>query len=263
MAKNLCENCGNPVLPTDVVCWHCGRPLEKQISGAVKSTTKDNSAQEKRAEEVPQPFPRMTILAYGTLTAVTIILLLFTMRSLGRAPIISVDANTQDGGWMSVADRNQHMVINIPVDWEWSTPNIALSAVPAELNWDTAVSPLGTLVSDAEVILAVENDSAQIIVIHSPRLGRLSTQQAIDALKQTEFEGLTIENSQLVGNMAEQPMADFTISHGAENLVCKQRFIPVEDAGLLVAACSPANHVVRYAKLFDTALDSFQPLIGK
>ncbi|MCA9948719.1 MAG: hypothetical protein KDE48_03665, partial [Anaerolineales bacterium] len=187
----------------------------------------------------------------------------FTMRSLGRAPIISVDANTQDGGWMSVADRNQHMVINIPVDWEWSTPNIALSAVPAELNWDTAVSPLGTLVPDAEVILAVENDSAQIIVIHSPRLGRLSTQQAIDALKQTEFEGLTIENSQLVGNMAEQPMADFTISHGAENLACKQRFIPVEDAGLLVAACSPANHVVRYAKLFDTALDSFQPLIGK
>lgn len=263
MAKNLCDNCGNSVLATDVVCWHCGQPIKQQVSDVEASIAAGESSEEKSAEEPLQPFPRTTVLAYGALTAVTIILLLFAMRTLGRAPIISVDANTQEGGWISVTDQDQHMVINIPIEWEWSTPNIPLSSVPEELNWDTAVAPLGTLVPDAEVILAVENETAQIIVIHSPRLGRISTQQAIDALKQEEFEGLTIENSQLVGNMAEQPMADFTITHETENLECKQRFIPVEDAGLVVAACSPQNNVVRYAKLFDTVLDSFQPLIRK
>lgn len=263
MAKNLCDNCGNPVLPTDIVCWHCGRHLEKQTTGVAESTIEHDSEQEKRAEEELEPFPRQTILAYGALTAVTVILLLLAMRSLGRAPIISVDASTQEGGWISVTDQEQRMVVNIPVDWEWSTPDILLSSVPEELNWDTAVAPLGTLVPDAEVILTVENENAQIIVIHSQRLGRLSTQQAIDALKQEEFEGLTIENSQLVGNMAEQPMADFTITHDTENLECKQRFIPVEDAGLVVATCSPQNNVVRYAKLFDTVLNSFQPLMRR
>ena len=74
-AANLrCKNCGQPVLPTDSVCWQCGWKL---AAPAVGGQTGDGE----------RPLPITAVAVYAALTLLLILLLLLVFSLLASYPL--------------------------------------------------------------------------------------------------------------------------------------------------------------------------------
>lgn len=79
-----CENCEQTILPTDTVCWHCGREL---------TPTKALPPQEKveTGEPTPSendgPISITAVSIFGLITLITIILFIIVTNALAHYPV--------------------------------------------------------------------------------------------------------------------------------------------------------------------------------
>ncbi len=74
-----CDNCGQTVLPTDTVCWHCGQELQPGPSNAVEKPSKPNADGEKEAISLT------AVSVFAFLTLITIILFILVTNALANA----------------------------------------------------------------------------------------------------------------------------------------------------------------------------------
>jgi uncharacterized membrane protein YvbJ len=68
-----CENCGQMILPTDTVCWHCGKELELR-----QDTQRSESVTAKESDSIS-----ITAVSIFTLiTLITILLFIIVTNAL-------------------------------------------------------------------------------------------------------------------------------------------------------------------------------------
>lgn len=256
---------------TDSECWHCGATLTPTNSANTAETAAASLATAV-PEETLSPPQLHSILLYVGLTAVSLLLLIFTTRAIGQAPLLLGGGNNPLAGWQPVTDDQLLFTFNLPETWQ----PIDLTASPEAdtIKNSPPVQLLSasfdTLVADSELLLlasegtAVFNDAAPAFVLtaRSERLQLLSVEQFLPYAQEQfppnlEISETTIINGELIGLKANLLI---TMQPGEQQWQCQEQFIPTEDNAYLVTACAHASQFSDYADDFGIILRSFQPL---
>ena len=263
--KRTCENCSRPLFDTDTICWHCG---QKQSLPVQPESTSEQPSIDSTIEDGPEPEPEPVatalILFYGGLTAVIVLALLLTIRSLGQSPIVTLKPDSSQGEWVSLNSPDKSFTIDIPAKWDWQflEEKRAKSSVTDLLENDrrimTAITPLGDLVPDIEYLLVAQNGSGLLVVARSERLNRLSPQQAVTSLQEEQFDNIIVTEAHLIQAAPEEAKAVFTLKHMDTPLQCDQYMVPGPSETYVVAACSLIESYKQQHGDFKTALDSLR-----
>ena len=264
--SGTCENCGQPILDTDTVCWHCGWQLPRRK--APKSAARNAAAVAKQ-----QPYPLSAVLVYGALTAAVIVATLLVMRSLGQRPLIIIHPETRlSAEWQPVTDENERFTLDLPSWWTWldrEQDQERFDALVAQNGrFQAALSPLGALADDTELHLIAyepapegESPPAFLVVAQSARLQQSSPEGAISLARQNAAD-LEILGTHLAQGLTGQAQSYLLLEIPGPwgVLRCQQQFTPAQQVGFLVAACAPGNRFPRYNSDLQNILASFQPL---
>jgi len=262
--KRTCENCSRPLLDTDTVCWHCGQkqPLPAQPESPPDQIGKDLAIEEDPDPE-PDPVPPALIFYYGGLTAVIIVAVMLTVRSLGQRPIVTLNLDSPQGDWVTLTSPGKSFTIDIPANWDWQfqegkrTNSSSEDLLEHDSGVVAAVTPLGNFVTDFEYLFAAEGDSNMLVVARSERLNRLSPQQAVTSLQEESFDNITVKEARLVQATEGEEKAFFKLEHLDIPLQCDQYFVPGSEETYVVSACSLAESNNQQQEEFNKALSSF------
>ena len=263
-----CEKCGQTVVATDSECWHCGAALTPTNATNTVETAASSLTTAVSEETLP-PLQLHSVLLYLGLTAVSLLLLIFTTRVIGQAPLLLGGGNNPLAGWQPVTDEQQLFTFNMPESWQ--TIDLTAASPEAETTKSNPALPLlsasfNTLVADSELWLLASADTVTapvfVLVARSERLQMLSVEQFLLYAEEQFPPGLeinesTIINGELVGLKANLL---FTLQQGEQQWRCQEQFIPTDEDAYLVTACAYADQFSDYADDFGILLRSFQPL---
>lgn len=275
--SDICPNCQQPVLTTDVVCWHCGY----QLPGKRPTRPPDGSPAEVAARPGGQAhegddsasYDFRAIAVYGLLTLVVILGLWLVLHSLGRRPILVRNAVTGiSGDWVSVTDVDLHFTLSFPADWQWLDVNwrdqtdVLAQLVERQPYIGRALRPLGDPAGDVAIVaVAVGSQTLEkdellsfVTIGQSVRLRDLTPQAALGLLaEQTQ----PATRGEIDTHLPGQPQARFTTFDNTAAYKCRHLFVADEGAaGYLVAACAPTTEFAVREQELNDILDSFQLL---
>lgn len=277
----LCPNCQKPVLPADVICWHCGYQLTRQPKGHPAPAAAGRTARD-RDEAAPAEYDFRALAVYGLLTLAIILGLWLVMRSLGRQPILVRSARPDFGGdWVSVTDVDLRYTLSFPTDWQWldvayrDQGELLTRVIDRYPYIGRALDPLGDVVGDVEITgvagdvetagVAVDGQTPEeveprpfVVIGRSERLRDLEAQAALDLLT---ARSLPVAETGIDAHLAGQPQARFSLSDSAHAYQCRHLFVADAGvAGYLVAACAPQTQYGVFQQDLHDILDSFQLL---
>lgn len=274
-----CENCGRPVLPTDITCWHCGYRLPrqpKQASAKAKpspETGRRPRQPAKNAVAAEESYDLRAIAIYGALTVLIIIALVVVMLALGRYPILVRSASLALGSdWVAVTDADLRYTVSLPEEWQWfdmayRDQSASIGAmIDRQPYVNRALRPLGDSMGDVDIIAAafdavtLENTEPKpfVIIGRSERARALAPQDVLDRLAE---EPLPATEQAIDRRLAGQPQARFNILDLTRDFQCRYLFVADEQtAGYLVAACAPQSRFGTVQRDLANILDSFQLL---
>lgn len=276
--SEACPNCQKPVLPTDVVCWHCGYTLPKRPKPGppaqpVRGTPPGwPPATPPASEAGATDYDLRALLVYGLLTLAVIISLGLVMRSLSRQPTLVRSAPAFGGEWVSVTDEGLSFTLAFPSGWQWidvaaREQSALLDQVVARQGYiDRALRPLGETAGDVTIAaVAVDATTLEdtepkpfVIVGRSAVLRGLEPQAALDLL---DAQPLPVTETAIDTRLAGQPQARFAFLDAGHAYQCRNLFVSDGGkAGYLVAACAPQAQYGLMLKDLDDILNSFQLL---
>jgi hypothetical protein len=278
-----CENCGNPILATDTVCWHCGWQLPKrpkQSRAKTPSPGRARAARLRPAGEAAEPgvstteaYDLRAIAIYGALTLLILLALLSVMRSLGRQPILVASADLRLGAdWTAVTDSELNYTVSLPAGWEWLDGTFRqqqalvdeLVSTAPDIRW--SLTPLGEVAGDQELLAIgfqpqppeTEEPPTFVAISRSHRLGQVTPQQALELLAEQSLPSLPIAATDLVENIPGQPQARFSLLDNSRQVQCRTLFVTGASAAFLVTACAPQQRFGLVQRDLNDILDSFQ-----
>ncbi len=257
-----CPNCGKPVLPADVTCWHCGYGLParpKALFAPQQATPAEGTDYDFRA-----------LAVYGALTALIIVGLWLVMRSLGGYPILVRSAGVGFGGWVAITDAELRYTLNLPSDWQWfdlayrEQDDLLAPIIERQPYVARALRPLDDLTGDVELLgVAVGAEVLEegaplplVLVGRSPALRDATPQVVLDQL---EEQPLPVGEKETNTRLAGQPQARFTIVDRSYDYHCRY-LVATTDGAYLVAACAPQARAGPLLSALDDILNSFQLL---
>lgn len=273
-----CENCGNPVLATDTVCWHCGQQLPKKsqpkpspirrLRGFRPPSTRLADAE----AAVAQPYDLRAIAIYGLLTLLILLLLLLTMQSLGRRPLLVAGADLRLGAdWTAVTDNELNYTLSLPSGWQWLDSTFRqqqalldeVASTEPSIGW--SFSPFAESAEDLELLaiafLPQSPDSPEpmtfVAIGRSRQLAALTPPQVLDLLAE---QPVTIVGTATVEPFPGQPQARFGLLSDTRQMQCRSLFTAATETAYLAAACAPQNSFGRIQRDLDSILNSFQLL---
>ncbi|RMG93908.1 MAG: zinc ribbon domain-containing protein [Chloroflexi bacterium] len=264
MTTNRCENCGQPVLASDVVCWHCGYKLSPHKELAAGEETAVSVADRSLLEDLS-----LGVLAgYAGLTLLVMVLFLLVIHNLGQKPLVTVSADVPlRPGWVPVVDTDQSFSVYLPRQWkwldrtapEWTEEGRELMAGVGE----TAVLPWQPLAPDLTPLLLArseDDNNAFVLVVGSSQL-RIAPETAVSRLRQF-LPPDTIRSDAITENINKLPQAILFLElpPDAPVLTCQQLYIPAQNNTYILAACAPTERYPRVRQTFQQILASFQPL---
>lgn len=271
-----CPNCDKPILPTDVVCWHCGYQLPRKASAATpKHQVPVDSRQTAAREQVGAPgdYDWRALAVYGLLTLVIVVALWLIMRSLSRQPILVSSADFDFGGqWVTVTDADLRYTLSIPTEWQWidlayGDQSELLSMVTARQAYiNHALRPLRDLAGEVETVgLAVgarnldeEQPMPFLLIAQSERLSGVEAQFVLDLVDDGSF---LIADQTIDTHLAGQTQARFSVLDQPNAYQCRHLFVTGEGKpGYLVAGCAPQHRFATMQSDLDDILNSFQLL---
>ncbi|MCI0397519.1 MAG: zinc ribbon domain-containing protein [Chloroflexi bacterium] len=258
-----CENCGQPALAGDIVCWHCGRQLAggQEEDGPGKVSVREGWGQASLA----------SLATYGGLTLAVFVAVLWVMSALGRRPLIQVSAgDLPAAGWQMVTDTRETFVVFLPEEWEWlDRSNLNQAAafdrlVASSDVFQLATYPFNQEAADLELVFVAQRTSSPpllLVVARSQQLSRLSREEAAHDLQAGDYD---VATAGLVENF-DKSHAYFEVETPASQalggtLKCSQQFIPGGSAGLVVSACAPARRFASVKSILTDILATFQRL---
>jgi hypothetical protein len=285
MKSNIrCENCGQPALETDTVCWHCGQPLavkraqattESQLGAQPEPDPSLSAEPAAQVKERWQERPAAGDIAfYLGLTALVIFGVLLVMGRLGRYPLVRASIGERPlFEWDNISDAALTFALQLPRVWEHydgQDPDQA-AAFRQQLQqselYRQGTLPLTSGVGDVQYLFLAlsprpnELPPAFLIVAKSATLSRLDYQEALQFLPDSEVavrEAFMVEDfdRQFLSSLVEIPVE----AEGFENLRCRQQYIRGQPESLLMALCAPEPRYAFYEESFDAIYNSFQSL---
>ena len=275
-----CQNCGQPALETDAICWHCGQPLASQNS-------KTNQAAEETTvatESLPQ-LPMQRIAAYGGLTLVIIIALLWVMQALGRQPqVVRSLSGSLKPGWTAVTDDNQIFTINLPAQWQYldrynpEQEETLITELRQNSQYQAVLAPYDAVADDRQLLLLAQANPTEmetavpafILVTRSQQISQLTPVQMTDFL-QTGPAGFELQRANLEASVNGREQVTYIAKLPYENqtLRCQQLFYLSENDSVngddpdsyLILGCVSQDGYSTYTNIFHDILISFQPLL--
>lgn len=267
-----CENCGQPALEGDTICWHCGWRFPR------RETSKKPAPKVTRKPGQEQPFSLTAVSVYAGLTILTIMAALLVMRSLGQKPLVTINLEALNPGWIPVTDQAQNFTFDIPAGWVWlekenRQPAEFEQLVEARAEFREAVAPFSHVAADLELLMIVTSEQATeavlsasaesgfLVIARSVRLNQFSPEQTIALLQQNAASADVLEAS-VAESFNGQQQAAFLLElpHEGGKLRCREQFTPGQVAGFLIAACAPGARYAPYNNEFQDILASFQLL---
>lgn len=149
--SKTCENCGQPVLASDAICWHCGRKLPRTETPAAASEapTQNDSA---------HSISLTAVIVYAALTAVILLATFLVMRSLGRRPLPPSEGSfNPPAGRETVPTESGGSSLSLSSDWRWldesnsSQGTEFTTALAAKRHFSTTIVAAGAV--EAELAL--------------------------------------------------------------------------------------------------------------
>lgn len=285
MSSNLrCENCGQPALESDTVCWHCGQPLAgrgmqaKTASQVVDQAQPDPSPAGEPAAQVKERWqePRASseIAFYIGLTVLVIVGVLLVIGRLGRYPLVRASIGERPlSEWDNISDADLTYALQLPREWERYDGQDPDQAAAFRQQFEQSelyrqgTLPLTSGVGDIQYLLLAlspkprESPPAFLIVAKSETLSRLDYQEALQFLAESEVtvsEAFVVEDfdREFLSTLVDIPVE----AEGFENLRCRQQFIRGQSESLLTALCAPEQRYAFYEESFGVIYQSFQSL---
>lgn len=270
-----CQNCGQSVLATDTVCWHCGQTLADRPQLVLPDTgRKPVATSQATDEEGARPEYNLRALAiYGLVTGAVILALLLVMVSLGRRPLLVRGAGlTFASDWITVTDSQLQYTLSFPPGWQWlDVPHREQQATLADLisrqgYIDRALSPLSGLVEDPEIVAVALNSATFqeaeplpfVVIGRDPAMASTTPEQVIAWL---EGQDLTVTELEVDTHVPTQPQARYDLLDDRFDYHCRHLFSADESAaGYLLAACAPQDQFGIIMRDLEQILNSFQLL---
>lgn len=278
-----CRNCGQPTLETDTICWHCGQPLTQQ-----KSQPKQAEAAAVSIEPLPM-LPMLRIAAYGGLTLVIIVALLWVMQALGRQPQVVRGLNSSlKPGWTAVTDYNQTFTLNLPAQWQKldrydpQEEDTFIAALRQNSQYQAVLAPYDAMADDRQPLLLAQAGQTEaetavpafILVTRSRQISQLTPERMTDLLAAGPA-GFDLQRVNLEAsiNGREQVTYIAALPYEDQTLRCQQLFYKnvngsvndsVNDAetdSYLIVGCVSQEGYATYTNIFHDILLSFQPLL--
>ena len=268
---NTCQNCGQPALETDAICWHCGQPLASQKS-------KPNQASGETAvfsESLP-PLPMKSIAAYGGLTLVIMIALLWVMQALGQQPqVVRSLSSSLKPGWTAVTDHNQIFTLNIPAQWQkldrYDPQQEAafITAMRQNSQYQAALAPYDALADDRQLLLLAQAEPTEtetavpafILVTRSRQISQLTPDEVTTLLK-ADPAGFELQRVNLEATVNGREQVTYIAKLPYENHLSENDSVNSEEFdSYLILGCVSQDGYSTYTNIFHDILISFQPLL--
>ena len=263
--KIKCENCGEPAMPSDATCWHCGQPLKNGAAKSVDVVTSADTWRETRNT--------INVIPYLIITIVVIVAAILIMSMIGRKPLLQMALGaTIPNGWKSVSPADNEFFVYLPEGWRfWDGANADQvqefeSRMREDDNLTLGAHPFGAEVEDLEILFLaqeenVPEDQAGLFLVFgkSHTLGELTYVEASNYLNASDYR---IRGTRLVEDfdksnldiLIDTPLDDGT----GDSLRCRQSFILGSEEAMLVAVCSPEVRYPAQEYQMLTLLESFQ-----
>jgi hypothetical protein len=253
-----CENCGQPVLQSDITCWHCGVKLPLQVAEPTVSDGETGAEdQEERAETPP-----MQIIFYALLTTIIAFALLFVLRSLGRQPRLAASFAIEDTQAMELFDPDGSFSIEVPPEMVWYFPQAQKGQGPQAAQMENnpqfqaALQPLYDLASDGQLLLLGQTEAGTLTVARSERLAQLTVEEVIRSLPTEPFADgailVTIDGNNRTGSS----LALITLERDNPPQLCRQIFLPGSKDAYLAAICAHRDQFNEQSAVIDATLTS-------
>jgi len=269
-----CPNCGQSILETDTVCWHCGWKLPRRTGAKIKP------APAHLDETDQQPYSLKLIAGYGVITGLVIVAALLVIAALGNRPrVITTEDTKLKPGWTAVTDRSISFTLNLPDGWVFQEPAgpqeslLLTDQIESDALMRATISPFGRFDSNLSLRLLAANGPIResrpnsfLIIVEDNRQKQLSLNEAV-ALLENSTPGLVILRTDVGESLRGEPQANFLVRVVGGNpptslLRCQQEFVRSDPASFILSACAaPSVYPALSTNLHDI-LASFQLLSG-
>lgn len=262
-----CEQCGQPALDSDVLCWHCGEPIPGREERVPVT------AQVKESWQETYSLSSIGLVALSLL--LVIIGTLLTMGALGRRPLVQIGFGTRPpSAWQTITGDGLTFTMNLPGSWQRIDGQDQLTRVTSNNYYRgrdlffTGLLPLSMLANDLEFLyIAVNeqtvNDSVPVFVVvgRSASLSALAYEDVGEFL--TDVGDLEVSAS-FVDDFDRTHlrinMLTPTNPSEEDQLQCNQQFIGGGSTAMIVSVCSPLKDYDVNKTKFADILGSFQRL---
>jgi hypothetical protein len=214
-----------------------------------------------------------TILLYAGLTAVALLILITTTRTIGQAPLFLFNRNNiPQAGWQPITDSQLQFTLNLPQSWHIIEMNQAPEA-PA-LRSSPPLQALNSifddLVADTELLFLGTEDTAVfangspvfVLVAQSQRLQQLTPNEIVHYSQQQMPDNVTLSTVDQPKDSADGQTSSllFNIQQGEAIWRCLEQIDPGSDGVYLVVTCTSFAQFPAHLSDFEVILHSFQPL---
>lgn len=254
-----CENCGQPVLQSDVTCWHCGVKLPLLVA---EPTFLAGEAGFQDQEKEGLEAPPMQIIFYALLTAFIAFALLFVLRSLGKQPRLAANFAIEDTPAMELFAPDGSFSIEVPPELVWYFPQAQKGQGPQAAQmadnhqFEAALEPLYGLASDGRLLLLAQAEAGTLTVAWSERLGQLTVEEVVRSLPVEPFAEGAVLVTKNGNNREGSSLALVTLERDNPPQLCRQVFLPDSDGAYLAAICADRDQFNEQSAVIDAILTS-------
>lgn len=267
-----CNNCGQPALETDTICWHCGQPLPQQ-----KNPTK-NEVEVATADPTPTaaaPLPLQSIAAYGGLTLLIIIIFLTVIQALGNQPqVVQSLGESLKPGWTDFTDHNRTFTLNLPMQWARldrynpEQEDAFIKQLRENDQYQAVLAAYDAAADDRQLLFLSQANLPEtavapfVLVTRSQQFSQLTPDQ-MTAYLDSKPPGLAVlrANLEATVNGREQVTYITAMPYKDDTLRCHQLFYKDTPASYLIIGCVSGDGYSEHTNIFHDILVSFQPLL--
>lgn len=250
----VCQNCNQPALPSDTICWHCGQQLTAFVAQPDSTATRASAA---------SPSQLRLGLLYGGLTAVFLIIFLSATTILEKSPLVIFDGRiAYPPNWQSVTAANMAFTLNVPPRW-------TVAENPAEGDapyFSTTLQSFNATPAQADLRLIATSPNTEddatpfVMVAYMPQLTAFSAAELLDYVRNNE--AINYATGDIVRGLHPDPAPAyiFEVQDGDQRLRCLQQVTRAYEQSYLVSGCAPLASYPDNEEALGHALATFQIL---
>jgi hypothetical protein len=244
----------------DSKCWQCGAALKQTAVPTTTPSQPSPTNQENAALPEAQPVSLTAVAYYALATAVSLLLLIWLVRSLNWRPLIQLNPDViRPRSWTAVTDPDYHFTFNLPPDWRWVTADEQTPFAEQLHRPETqAILASWALASDQlePKLLALPISDEPLLFL----IGEASSTPAATLAEAIQSQVQVQEVDQTTHYLEYEQLAfSETLTANGLPWLCRVN-IHVAESNYWIAMCGATDDMSRIAHNTTLILHSFQPL---